>query len=72
VAWPDVILGDTIGVAGPATSEKSSWFYRSPLGTLLGSCSAPEEPAWAAAHRLSPHLIPRPPKEDLSVCKGAL
>ena len=72
VMWPDVILGDSITVAGPDAWEENSWSYRSSLGALLGSCSAPEETAWVVARRLSPHAIARTLEEDLSACKGGL
>ena len=72
VMWPDVILGDTITVAGPAAGEEGSWSYRSSLGTLLGSCSAPDEAAWVVVRRLSPHAVARTLEEDLSACKGGL
>lgn len=67
VVWPNVVLGDTISVAGPKTGEEASWFYRSSLGAPLGSCSAPEETAWAVVHRLSPHAVARTWKEDSNI-----
>jgi len=72
VRWPDVILGDTITVAGPDTWEESSCFYRSSLGALLGSCSAPREVAWVVARRLLPDAVARTLEEDLSACKGGM
>jgi hypothetical protein len=72
VRWPDVILGDTITVAGPDTWEESSCFYRSSLGALLGSCSAPKEVAWVVARRLLPGEVARTLEEDLSACNGGM